>query len=51
MASLGKHGIREMAQLNIEKADYAARALQQRASMLLIKRHSSMNSLLNFLNQ
>lgn len=37
MASLGKHGIREMAQLNIEKADYAARALQQKGFNVINK--------------
>ncbi|RBW68446.1 aminomethyl-transferring glycine dehydrogenase subunit GcvPA [Bacillus taeanensis] len=30
MSALGKHGIREMAQLNVEKADYMAKRLQEK---------------------
>ncbi|MGX9134351.1 aminomethyl-transferring glycine dehydrogenase subunit GcvPA [Rummeliibacillus sp. JY-2-4R] len=35
MSALGKQGIREMAQLNIEKADYMAKALQKKGFIVL----------------
>lgn len=35
MAALGKHGIRKIAQLNIEKADYAAKVLQHKGFPVL----------------
>jgi glycine dehydrogenase subunit 1 len=38
MTALGKHGIRHMAQLNIEKADYMAKRLQEKG--FIIKNHA-----------
>ena len=35
MSSLGKQGIRQMAQLNLEKADYMAKTLQQKGFVIL----------------
>ena len=52
MSSLGKQGIRQMAQLNLEKADYMAKSLKQKGFIVLNQcSHSSMNLLSNFLVQ
>ena len=52
MSALGKQGIRQMAQLNFEKADYMAKSLQKKGFNILNQiSHSLMNLLWNFLVQ